>query len=214
MIAKVIFCWQNCKIIQFDANNTGNYLNFAVYLIIKHELVLVLLEELAGPLLVQKEAVGALDVLDGYFSSLPSFADQTWDRDQLYRIPELTEFIWVKIQIWAKTPFKLRPRCHTSRTWMFIIMPDFQRMQYTWYPFVNSIVLYNAWLLMGYQGLTRRGAPIIDGWCGALTKIQAFRFGLQKFLDHTYLNATISENLIKSNWFIYQKLRIKIIIFL
>ena len=110
MIAKVIFCWQNCKIIQFDANNTGNYHNFAVYLIIKHELVLVLLEELAGPLLVQKEAVGALDVLDGYFSSLPSFADQTWDRDQLYGIPD-KQF--------------MKTRRLTSRTWMFIIMPDF-----------------------------------------------------------------------------------------
>ena len=56
--------------------------------LIEHELVLVLLEELAAPLLVQEQGVDLLDVLHNDLRPLPLLAGQARHGDELDGVPQ------------------------------------------------------------------------------------------------------------------------------
>merc|ERR1719154_477947 len=56
--------------------------------LVEHKLILILLEKLTRPLLIQKQAVNPLDIFDGYFRPLPLLTDQAGHRYELYGVPQ------------------------------------------------------------------------------------------------------------------------------
>lgn len=68
--------------------NTCDLVNFELTDFIKHELVLVFLEELGASVLVQEQGVNAFDVFDSDFRSFAFAGDETRRRYQLDRVPQ------------------------------------------------------------------------------------------------------------------------------